>query len=124
MSETNEPSHGRTRSVFALGPTVDSEGRSGERFVIRLDTMTVGEAAKLLGLSIASVQRLCQRYENDPKADPPAGISFAWPRPDATETDRFGAPLRGQRRVHTDAVIAWGKRMNLLVDDPAATLDT
>jgi hypothetical protein len=73
------------------------------------ETVPVGEAAKLLGVSVSTMQRWCDAYEAHPEANPPAGPSFEWTLPNSGRVDTYGAPIKGRRRVHRDAALAYGK---------------
>jgi hypothetical protein len=65
-------------------------------------TMGIGEAASLLGLSVAQVRKLCKAYEHDPGE----GLAFAWTSSWVQRTDINGHKLRGHRRPYRDAVEA------------------
>jgi hypothetical protein len=84
MSETNETQVAN-----------EAAGGEGER-----PTMEIGEAAKLLGLTVPQVRRLCKIWE----ASPGEGLDFAWSTPWAPRTDRNGHLLRGHRLPYVDAV--------------------
>lgn len=85
MSETNEPQ-----------ATNEPGGEGGSA----RETMSMGDAAKMLGLSVAQVRRLCRRYEKDPSQ----GLAFAWSSEWAAHPDINGNILRGHRLPFADAV--------------------
>jgi hypothetical protein len=65
------------------------------------ETMTMSEAASLLGVSTLSVRRMCKAYE---KSGGEAGLAFAWTSPLSDRRDVNGHELRGHRRPFADAV--------------------
>lgn len=68
--------------------------------------MSVGEAAKLLGLSVSSVQRLCEDYEANPDAKPTVGLPFVWTSASLRREDIHGRWMRGRRRLLRAGVLA------------------
>jgi hypothetical protein len=68
--------------------------------VIDRETMAIGEAAALLGLSVAQVRKLCKIYERSPDE----GLAFMWTSSWVERTDVNGHRLRGHRRPYRDAV--------------------
>lgn len=80
--------------------TNETGGPANER-----ETMSVGDAAKLLGLSPAQVRRLCKIHERNPDE----GLAFAWSRGWVVTHDINGHPLRGHRMPYRDAVVALAK---------------
>jgi hypothetical protein len=65
-------------------------------------TMSIGDAAAMLGMPVAQVRRLCKAFE----ANPDEGLAFAWSRAWAPTTDVNGHELRGHRQPYRDAVEA------------------
>jgi hypothetical protein len=78
-------------------PQVANEAAGGED---ERPTMEIGEAAKLLGLTVPQVRRLCKIWE----ASPGEGLEFAWSTAWAPRRDRNGHLLRGHRLPYVDAV--------------------
>lgn len=62
--------------------------------------MSMGEAAKLLGVSRPTLRRLCDAYEKNPDE----GLPFAWTSPNSGRTDVNGHRLRGHRRPFAASV--------------------
>ncbi len=89
------------------------------------ETMTMSEAASLLGVSTLSVRRLCNEWEKNHEV----GLAFAWTSPAAGRTDINGHRLRGHRRPFADAVRAMARETGRLGGEwgtqnlPANTLD-
>ncbi len=67
-----------------------SENSSGEA---DRETITTGEAAKILGLSVAAARRLCDSGR----------LEFWQTEPDGEREDTRGRKLRGHRRVYRDS---------------------
>jgi transposase len=65
------------------------------------ETMTMSEAASLLGVSVLTVRRMCKAYETSGEKE---GLAFAWTSPNSSRTDIRGRRLRGHRRPFADAV--------------------
>jgi hypothetical protein len=63
-------------------------------------TMTMGEAAEALGVSVSQVRKLCKLGEQDPSQ----GLAFAWTEEDMPRPDRNGHTLKGHRLPYVDAV--------------------
>jgi hypothetical protein len=72
-------------------------------------TMTTAEAANLLGLSRATVIRLCDANEENPEV----GISHTWTSPGLGRTDVSGNALRGHRKLFVDSVRAYGESLGV-----------
>jgi hypothetical protein len=64
------------------------------------ETMTMGDAAKMMGVSVAKVRKLCSLNERDPAK----GLPFAWTSAGEPTEDVNGHTLRGHRRPYADAV--------------------
>ena len=73
-------------------------------------TMTTNEAAEMLGLSRATVIRLCDANEENPEI----GIAHTWTSPGLGRTDVSGNKLRGHRKLFTDSVRAYGESIGVL----------
>lgn len=85
MSETNPPAAN------------DGANEPGER-----PTVGIGEAARMLDLTVAQVRRLCKTWERNPGE----GLEFTWSAAWAPRTDINGHTLRGHRLPYRDAVEA------------------
>lgn len=83
------------------------------------ETMTMGEASALLGISVRAVRGLCEAYEKNPAV----GLPFAWTSPLSGRTDIHGRRLRGHRRPFADAVRQMAVATGRLSASPG-TLDT
>lgn len=70
--------------------------RSSENTNTKRETMTTGQAAKRLGISLASLRR---------RVD--AGVIEAYREAKVVSRDINGHPLRGHRRVFVDSVEAY-----------------
>jgi hypothetical protein len=64
------------------------------------ETVTMGEAAKLLGVSVRTVRQMCKAFDDDPEV----GLPYAWTSPLMGRTDRNGHVLRGHRRPFASSV--------------------
>jgi hypothetical protein len=73
-------------------------------------TMTTAEAANVLGLSRATVIRLCDANEENPEV----GIEHTWTSPGLGRTDVSGNSLRGHRKLFVDSVRAYGEATGVL----------
>jgi len=73
-----------------------SEATRGDR-----ETMTTGQAAKTLGVSLREIRALCSLGE----------LEFAWTRAHRVTEDVRGRVLRGHRRVYVDSVQAYAYRI-------------
>jgi hypothetical protein len=62
--------------------------------------MTMGDAAKLMGVSVAKVRKLCNLNERNPSE----GLPFAWTSAGAPTVDVNDHVLRGHRRPYADEV--------------------
>lgn len=74
-------------------------------------TMTTNEAANILGLSRATVIRLCDANE----ANPAVGIAHTWTSPGLGRTDVNENKLRGHRKLFADSVRAYGESIGVFV---------
>lgn len=101
-SETGgEISHPQASEGFA--PHSETSGAKVSR-VRNADVVSVGEAAKILGVSVSSVQRLCDAHEANPRAEPPVGLRFRWTSPHSGRVDVHGREMKGRRRVFRSAL--------------------
>ncbi len=67
-------------------------------------TMTMGEAAQALGISMSRVRRLCDMHERDATT----GLDFAWSSTKVRVTTK-GHRRRGKRLPYADAVQAYAR---------------
>ncbi len=98
-----------------------------------VETITVGEAAKILGVSASTVQRRCEDWERNPRETPRPGIAFIWTMPPTGRLDSAGRPITGRRRLLRESVMRYKRnetrylrRVARQVESatPADTLDT
>lgn len=68
----------------------------------QVGTVSMGEAAETLGVSVPQVRKLCKLWEEDHSR----GLRFAWTEEYMTRPDVGGYTLRGHRRPYADAVQA------------------
>lgn len=80
------------------------------------ETMSIGDAASLLGLSVPQVRKLCKAYERNPDE----GLAFEWSRAWAVTHDVNGYPLRGHRMPYRDAVETLAKAKQHAERNPSA----
>ncbi len=78
--------------------------------------MTIGEAAKNLGVPVARVRKLCRMHDDDPAT----GLAYEWTSGAAPRTNRMGQLLRGHRRPLVAAVTEMRERMAALAATPGA----
>ena len=93
-------------------------------------TITTNRAAEMLGVSRATVIRLCTAYEEDREqreaaiaagkltraeayAEPLVGIEHTWTSPNLGRVDANGNKLRGHRKLFLDSVIAFGESIGV-----------
>lgn len=78
-------------------------------------TMSIGDAAAMLGLSTAQVRRLCKAHERNENE----GLAFRWSAGWAPHTDIHGRVLRGHRLPYADAVRKLNKAKQRVERDPS-----
>lgn len=94
----------------------EQQANQGSEISEQRETMAIGDAASLLGLSVAQVRKLCKIYEREPSE----GLAFAWTSSWVQRTDINGHKLRGHRRPYRDAVEALAKAKQHAERNPLA----
>jgi hypothetical protein len=113
-----KPEHDREAKSASRSETSFADAKFPPRSAKLGHTMTAGEAAKLFGVSLSTVQRACKLWEANPDANPRPGIAFVWTSPNLGRTDVSGYPMRGRRRLDPASVRAYGIA-NGWLEDPS-----